>query len=404
MAGVIAVGLLLCPMNPSFAQIAIMGSGPGGSVRLHNTDMAVLEAGDPRSDLPCVVSPTNKAFLGFDLRFHAGYDISVPLKELAGSENLLTILFRVFPKNRSEKQHYFIQRIRVPSIEEEAKGDAVIQGGFDIGEGEYKVDLLIRDRSERVCSFYWDVEAELPNKDKDMALAMTPGMIEPVQYEQFLEEPPVERASGEQLNVKVMVNFAPQKANASTLRPVDTAALVSILRTISREPKFGKFSVVAFNMHEQKVVYRQDSADKIDFPAIGGSLESISLGTVDLKRLSNKRGDTEFLSSLIANELGSSSKPDAVIFAGPKSFVEENVPRTELEKLGEPDYPVFYMNYSLNPYATPWRDAIGHAVKFLKGTEYTISKPRDLWFAFTEMVSRIVKSRNGKQLASVSSK
>ena len=128
----LAAVILLCPLQLGMAQVPIHGSGPGGSVRLHITDLAVLEAGDPRSDLPCVVSPANKAFLGFDLRFHAGYDVSIPLKELAGSENLLTILFRVHPKNRPESQQYFIQRIRVPSIEEEAKGDAVIQGGFDL--------------------------------------------------------------------------------------------------------------------------------------------------------------------------------------------------------------------------------------------------------------------------------
>ena len=40
----------------------------------------------------------------------------------------------------------------------------------------------------------------------------------------------------------------------------------------------------------------------------------------------------------------------------------------------------------------PWKDSISHAVKLFRGTEYTISRPRDLWFAVTEMVSRIVKS------------
>lgn len=62
------------------------------------------------------------------------------------------------------------------------------------------------------------------------------------------------------------------------------------------------------------------------------------------------------------------------------------------------------MNYNLYPQANPWRDAIGHMVKALKGYEYTISRPRDMWIAVSDAVSRIVKSRNGKQVASVSSK
>jgi hypothetical protein len=386
------------------AQVPVPASGPAGNVRIHNTDLAVLEAGEDRKDLPCVVSP-NKAFLGFDLRFHAGYDLSLPLRELSGKENLLTVLFRVSRDGERDRHQYFIQRIRVPSIEEEAKGDAQLQGGFDLGEGKYFVDLLVRDRAERVCAHSWDVEAELPGKDKPMSLVIPPGAIEGVQPGQFEREPPVERdSSATPLNVKVLINFAPQRANASTLRPLDTAALVSILRTLVREPRIGKFTVVAFNLQDQKVFYRQEAADSIDFPALGESLSSVSLGTVDLKRLSEKHGDRNFLADLIAKEVSPAAGMDAIIFAGPKTLVEENIPTDQLRQIGNIDYPVFYMNYNLNPQNNPWRDAIGHAVKVLKGFEYTISRPRDLWFAVTEMIGRVVESRNAKQLAAVSGK
>ena len=50
-------------------QQLLTGSGPGGMVRIFNTDMAVLEMQDARKDLPCTVTPT-KPVLGFDLRFH----------------------------------------------------------------------------------------------------------------------------------------------------------------------------------------------------------------------------------------------------------------------------------------------------------------------------------------------
>jgi hypothetical protein len=56
----------------------------------------------------------------------------------------------------------------------------------------------------------------------------------------------------------------------------------------------------------------------------------------------------------------------------------------------------FYMNYNLYPQDIPWRDSISHAVKYFKGTEYTISKPRDLWFATSEMVNRIARSKHLK--------
>jgi hypothetical protein len=206
--------------------------------------------------------------------------------------------------------------------------------------------------------------------------------------------------------VKVLINFAPQSTGSATLQPLDTSALVSILRSIAREPRIGKFSVIAFNTQEERVVYRQDGADRIDFPALGEALGSISLGTVDVKRLSEKHGDADFFANLLKNELVPTTPdqhPDALIFAGPKVMLDSTLPPDALKEVSGLDFPVFYMNYNLNPQANPWKDAIGHTVKHFRGYEYTISKPRDLWFAVSDLVSRVVKSRNGKRSTSISS-
>lgn len=380
------------------AQMVLIGSGPTGTVRILNTDMAVFEAGDARKDLPCVVT-SQKAMLGFDLRFHAGYEVAVPLRELAGSENMLTILFRVSSENRKDEPIYFTQRVRVPAIEEDAKGEAYLQGAFDIGEGRYHVDWLMRDRAERVCSSSWDLDVALPAKDKQIGLVMPPETASASEGEQFKEEPPVARSQAEEpLTVKVLMNFAPQNSRSATLQPIDTNALVSILRSISREPRIGKFSLTAFNMQEQRVLFRQEKVDRLDFPAIGEALSSMKLGTVDLKRLGQKHGETEFLTGLIQGEVAV-GHPDALIFAGPKALLEENVPVDALKQLGDLDYPVFYMNYNLYPQSIPWRDSISHAVRFFKGIEYTITKPRDLWYAVSEIVARATKTRGNKRAA-----
>jgi hypothetical protein len=77
-------------------------------------------------------------------------------------------------------------------------------------------------------------------------------------------------------------------------------------------------------------------------------------------------------------------------------MLEENISQDSLRQIGELNFPVFYMNYNLYPQAVPWNDTISKAVKYLKGQEYTISRPRDLWYAVTEMVSRIVKWKQGR--------
>jgi hypothetical protein len=398
----LVTSLFICASSKASGQ-SLIGSSSDGPIRILYTDQAVLEAGEPRKDLPCSVISA-KPVLGFDLRYHSGYEVSVPLRELAGSEGILTMLFRVTPVEPAGNPVYMSHRMRVPAIEQDAGGDAYLTGGFDLGEGKYKVEWLMRDRTERVCASFWEVEAALPPKDKQMAMSLAPGAIHAIDREQFKDEPPVIRTQDDPpLNVKILINFAPQNARSASLQPLDTNALVSILRNISREPRVGRFTLVAFNLHEQRVIYRQDNSDKIDFPALGEALNSLSLGTIDLKRLVQKNGDTAFLTSLIRQEAsGNVVEPDALVFAGPKALLEENVPQDTLREIGELNYPVFYMNYNLYPQAVPWNDTISKAVKFLKGYEYTISKPRDLWFAVTEMVSKIAKTKEVRR-AGVSS-
>jgi hypothetical protein len=371
-----------------------------GVVRPLYSDLAVLEADETRKDLPCSVTP-NKPNLGFDMKFHSGYEVSVPLKELSGDGNLLTMIFRVTPGSQPESPVYFMQKVTVPDIADNARGEAFLPGIFDVGEGKYHVSWLMRDRSERVCASNWDVEATLPARDRGMPLSIQANAVQPVDRDAFRPEPPANRDS-RGLYVKVLVNFAPQDFAAAIMDAADTGALVSILRNVDREPRVGKVSVIAFNMQEQRIIFRQDGAGQIDFPGLGKALKSLNLGTVDMAHLIHKNSDTEFLSGLITGELGdpkgSSEMPDAVIIAGPKVNLDDGVPRETLQEL-DLSFPVFYMNYALDPLASPWRDTIGNAVRTLKGAEYSVSRPRDVYFAWNEILGRIVKSKVEKTSA-----
>ena len=132
-------------------------------------------------------------------------------------------------------------------------------------------------------------------------------------------------------------------------------------------------------------------------PALGRALSKLNLGTVDLKHLAQKHGESEFLGSLLESEVkDSGGAHDAVIFAGPKVMLDDGLSPETLKQLGEVKVPVFYMNYNLYPLANPWRDAIGSAVRASRGIEYTISRPRDLFFAWSEIMGRIVKLKVGR--------
>jgi hypothetical protein len=129
----------------------------------------------------------------------------------------------------------------------------------------------------------------------------------------------------------------------------------------------------------------------------------MKLGTVNVLRLGEKHSETDFLEELIQKEVGTAAHPDAVIFAGPKAMLDADVPQDDLRRIGDIECPVFYLNYNLNPQAVPWKDSISHAIRVFKGTEYTISRPRDLWVSTTEMLGRILRSRRERPLADAAS-
>jgi hypothetical protein len=393
----IAACLALLPLQCLPAQEMISSLSPGSPVRLMPSDTVILESPENRKDLPCTVTP-DKPILGFDLKFQVRYEVSVPLKELAGSENHLTMVFRVTPENHPDDPVYFSQHWTVPPIDSDEGGPAYLESAFNVGEGKYHVDWLMRDRSERMCSFHWDSEASLPARDKQMALDIQANTVQALDPELFKQEPPIQREEKPApLNVKVMMNFAPQDANSAALQALDTTALLSMLRSISREPRICKFSIVAYNMQQQLVIYRQDDAPQIDFPGLGKAIKTLHLGTVDLKHLAQKHSDTDFLTGLMNKEVKEApEKLDALIFAGPKVMLDDGLAPDTLKQLSDVKFPIFYMNYNANPQMNPWRDAIGATVRFLKGAEYTISRPRDLFFAWTEIMGRIVKSKIGR--------
>jgi hypothetical protein len=84
-------------------------------------------------------------------------------------------------------------------------------------------------------------------------------------------------------------------------------------------------------------------------------------------------------------------------------MLDADVPQDDLKRIGDIECPVFYLNYNPNPQAVPWKDSISRAIRVFRGTEYTISRPRDLWFSTTEMVNRIVRSKHEREVARAAS-
>jgi hypothetical protein len=70
------------------------------------------------------------------------------------------------------------------------------------------------------------------------------------------------------------------------------------------------------------------------------------------------------------------------------------VPLDQLKIAGWAPYPIFYLNYSPNPFDESFADAIGSVLKTYKGAlAYNIVLPRDLGVALKDMLLRIRKRR-----------
>ena len=181
----IAIALLWC--GSLRAQQLLEGAGPDSKPLVLASDVAVLESGETRGDLPCAVRPVKPA-LGFDLVFHTGYQVSVPLRPLVGSGNRLTAVFRVVEEGSYKERVYFWQRWAVPPLEGEIKGTVDLEGAFVLGPGRYRVDWLLRDLQERYCTARWNVSIEPRGKEREVALRIGSGRVRPATEELFAQE------------------------------------------------------------------------------------------------------------------------------------------------------------------------------------------------------------------------
>lgn len=115
---VFSTAFLLNVCVPAAAQ-NLLNADPVTAVNLLPGDQAVLEMEEVKKDLPCMVTSV-KPLLGFDLRFHSGYEISIPLKELAGTGQTLTVLFSVTSNTTKDNPRYFSQKFKVPELPDDA--------------------------------------------------------------------------------------------------------------------------------------------------------------------------------------------------------------------------------------------------------------------------------------------
>lgn len=396
----VLIAVVACAAE-GYSQAWVPGMSAGGQIRLRQTDVAVLELQQPRSDLSCAVTAL-KPDLGFDFMFHAGYEVHVPIRQLAGRENELTVVFRVVPQDHPEDPSYMVQKMSIPALGEGSKGAGTFSGMFTLGDGRYHVDWMMRDRQERICATSWDLEAKLNSKDRQLsqwiphALAQPP---EPI----FAPVPPMIRTPEDSSpRISFIVNVDPPDSSAAAIDNADLSDLMAILRRIGRDPRIRPFSIFVVSMETQHVIYRQENESTLDLPALGEALGLLKLGIVDAKRLVSTPGPTQFATDLVREQLVKENL-DALVVLGSKKAWETTVSRTALKSFDPLGKPAFYLSYSAKQQWSVLQDPISSIMKHLRGFEYRINRPKDLFNAWSDVVSRIVRAKWGPQASAATS-
>jgi hypothetical protein len=354
---------------------------------LLQTDTAVLQSDEFRDNLQCKVTPV-KPTLRFDLRFHADYTVSIPLRNLAPGGEKLLVWLRITPIADQADEVLMTYRLNVPAIPEDAKGWGSFPGGFALGPGRYRVDWLMRDIQGRYCSSHWQADAKLAARERDLPIGLPPNAVAAL-----AEEPRSGRATrvsgggGDALHVKILLNVAPADTGRTFLDMGELEVLGSLLQNIGREPQFHSFTLVALNIHTQKIIQRQENVSSINMRSLRAAIEKSDAGTINYQSLLDPHSESKFIAHVLTDELRAGMpQPDVVLVAGPKASVEGKVPLKQSKELGEAAFPIFYFSYVADPVQNPFRDPIGAALTAYKTSfEYKIIRPRDMGVALSDL-------------------
>jgi hypothetical protein len=187
------------------------------------------------------------------------------------------------------------------------------------------------------------------------------------------------------------MNFDVRSRRQVTIPPWQIAPYISVLRVLFRNAAVTEFSIVAFSMEDQKILFRQDYSNEIDFQGLGKGIKSLSPATVNFSELGRSR-EKEFLGDLVGAELGGDNLADAVVFIGTDQLFGWKVPKEELAVLEAQRGAIHFLNIQ----RYPWRGVLGNIVKSMDGKEYRIRRPRELSEAVSELVETILARREGE--------
>ena len=346
---------------------------------------------DRSSDpLHCLIEPRKPA-LDFAFRFDVGYIISCRLSRFGGRASEVFVYARVTPEGGEPV--LFGEDYRLPEANPGAKSsqlkqDFQMSGGFAVGDGQYQVEVLVMDQiTGRTSRKRWRARVARNNKQGAAQVAIPPGSVSPLRVRPW----PIKMdTSGKGLRVTVLLDAAPLNPRTPALRAWDRAFLLGSLSFLLKQIPCASVRLRAFNLDQQRELFRQDQFDDGGFTELAASLRTVELGTVSYRVLQQQRGWLDLLLDYANTELIAADPSDAVIILGPQTRYSAEVSRAELKGRETPNPHFFYFEYFPGYFRrSPFDDALSSLTKRLDGTVYDIFSPSDLARCARKMLTRV---------------
>jgi hypothetical protein len=327
-----------------------------------------------------------KPLLDFTFHFDAGFRISCPFREFGGRKTRMTILVRVTPEGGTPVVLGTIAVFRGlsanPSLVYPGKAKVyyVVSGGFSVGEGRYRVEVLLADPRHRTCSRAWRIHVP-HHRQKAVPVVLAAHQVS------SLTIPPWRgpQANG-RLRLAVLLSAGSYNPRAPRLGAAYQMMLLQILSSLLQQAPCTSVRLVAFNLDQEQVIYRDDVFEPSGFAKLRQAFSGLNLGIVSVQTLEKRNEWAQMLATLANQQLTAQPPPDAVIILGRSFRWVKKVPGDMLMFRYE-GMPGFF--YFENEPQNLFPDSLGSLTKALGGKIYRISTPHDLGTAIQKMLAQL---------------
>ncbi len=396
-----AAVILLLPCASLLAQVT-MDERRLGPAR------AALEDEKAAQTLHCSVSPIHPQ-LNYSFRFQAGYVVTIPMNQFEGAGHRWWMVTRITPDEGDGRPVYLMSGFALPAIPP-TKVELQVGGGYLLGEGGYRVRHLFLDEAGRTCRHDWHVEVHRGRGEGKVRVAMPPGSVLDVSLRGRRARSAVTPDDARPIRLTILLHTAPMFPRRTRLRTGDILTLLASVTSVLERVPAVNVRLVAFNLDQQRELYRKDGFGLSDLPAVANAMTRVELGLVDAKVLQNRRGTVETLAGLVNAELAAEPSPDTVVFLGPPSrFSDKPSPEVLDRAAAGPQFLFFQLAPPIRlgrggrglldpsmPMAEPTlADSIRHAVSRLGGKTITIHTPGDLAKAIDRLEQSTALRRTG---------